>query len=382
MKKTTYLLAFGALAFTACQKEPALQQVVTPAPAKETLTLTLQASDYAELPTSNYAHTSLEFNDAADAQSSIATILNAEYGSLVANNSTAAVTYTQGPAQFTVADSVIADDSYTLTSSDYLLLPGNKYTDFSVAQLLEWLPYKFPNPANNTLKLITWTIYPASTSPVMPYSFLYTNGAWRAIYTVQPSQYTALGLGKYDEFTTAYASEMPQTLGALVGLDVTVMDTIKKNDIIYVSYNYYESSSADYQRVQPLEYNGTNFTVPTSFPVTINFLKTNGTWAYVQPLPVITVTITVKDPIADPIIEKAGFGTTTQISDLTSYGDFDSSWTAANLDGAFKAVLTAEVTTPKTGYDYDVVFPLYTGGSDVNTTYVFQWSGTAWVAQQ
>lgn len=389
MKKIIYYLTpFIALAFTACQKEPALHSVL-PEPQDamlQTLSLTLQKSDYQELPSSNYASTALSFKDAADAQAGIATILNDEYPA-AANKSTATVTYTQSAAPFAVADSVIADDSYTLTSSDYLLLPGNKYTDFSVAQLLEWLPYKFPTPANNTLKLITWTIYPASTSPVMPYSFLYTDGAWREIYTVQPTQYTELGLGKYDEFTTSNAATLPQTLGALVNADITITDTIKKGDVVYVSYNYYVSSSADYQRVQPLVYNGSNFTAPTSSSQTINFIKTNGTWSYVQPLPVISLSITIGAPNVAKNIAIITSSTTTGASsslltNLGSYGDFESSWTTPELDAAFILVLQANYPTPATNTNYEIIFDSYTGGSDVPTTYSFQWSGTAWVAQQ
>jgi hypothetical protein len=378
MKKITYLLAFVTLAFTACQKEPALHSVMPT--EKKALTLTLQASDYAELPSSNYAHSALSFKNSADAQSGIATILNNEYGNLD-NGSTATVTYTQSAASFAVADSVIADDSYTLTNSDYTLLPGNKYNDFSVAQLLQWLPYKFPSPANNSLKLITWNIYPSSTSPVMPYSFLYTDGAWREIYTIQPSQYAAVGLGKYDEFTSSNAATLPQTLGALVNADVSITDTVKKGDIVYVSYNYYESSSADYQRVQPLVYTGSGFAAPTSTSVTINFIKSNGTWSYVQPLPVISHTLTTAD-IAIITSSTTTGASSSLLSNLSSYGDFESSWTPAELDAAFILVLQADYTAPATNTNYEVIFKSYQGGSDVNTTYTFQWSGTAWVPQQ
>jgi hypothetical protein len=385
MKKINYLLAFVALAFTACQKEPALHSVLPLASGStyQTLAITLKNSDYAELPSSNYASTALSFKNGTDAQNSIATILTAEYPNL-ANGSTASVTYTQSPAAFTVADSVIKDDSYTLTAADYLLLPGNKYTDFTIAQVLQWLPYKFPGVPNGTLKLLTWTIYPTATatSPVMPYSFLYVNGAWQAIYTVQPSQYTTLGVGKYDEITASTTTNLTQTLGALVNNDVTVTDTIKTGDIIYVSYNYYISSTADYQRVQPLEYNGSKFVLPYSFPVTINFKKTNGVWAYVQPLPVITHTLTTADIT---LISGSGTATgaaSTVLSNLASYGDFESAWSTPELDIAFILVLNADYPTPVTNTNYQVIYKAYVNSSDVPTKYSFQWNGTAWVAQQ
>jgi len=394
MKKIYYLFAFVALAFTACQKEPALHSVLPLAPGStyQTLAFTLQQSDY-QLLSTGYPKTSFTFDNDADAKTYIPQILNSKYPNL-ANGSTAAVTYTKSALYFsgvvdsaylvTTAgtDSSATNSYYALTAADYLLLPGNKYTDFSVAQLIQWLPYKFPSVPNNTLKVVSWTIYPTGSLPAPPLSFLYSNGVWKQIYQVTPAEYTALGIGKYDEFTTAVLPTS-QTLGALVSSDVTVMDTVKTGDIVYVSYNYYVSSKLDYQKVTPLYYDGNHFVAPiaTTTGNTLNFIKTNGTWGFVQPLPVITVTITAKDPIADPIVEKSGFGTTTQVSDLTSYGDFDASWTTANLDGAFIAVLTAEVTTPQQGYDYNVVYPKYSGG-DVNTTLVFIWDGTKWVAQQ
>jgi hypothetical protein len=383
MKKIYYLMAFIALAFTACQKEPALHSVL-PLPADamvQKLILTLQSSDYKELPSSNYASTSFSFKNGTDAQNGIATILNTEYPA-AANKSTAAITYTQTPASFTEADSVLTDDAYTLTAADYLLLPGNKYTDFSVAQLLQWLPYKFPSVPNNTLKLITWTIYPTGTLPAVPYSFLYLNGSWHAIYTLQPAQYTTLGVGKYNQITSSTTTNLPQTLGALVNNDVTITDTIKTGDIVYVSYNYYVSATADYQRIQPLEYNGSKFVSPYSFPVTINFIKANGIWGYVQPLPVITYTLTKTD-----MTNIANSGTLTGASasvltNLGSYFDFESAWSATELDAAFTFVLKTAEPSPVTNTNYAVVYPAYVNGGDVPTTYYFQWSGTAWVPQQ
>lgn len=372
-------MALSALAFTACQKEPALHSVLpTPSGSMlKTLTITLQNSDYQTLPSSNYASTAFSFKTSTDAQTGIAAILSAEYPN-AANSSTAAVTYTQSPGSFTVADSVIKDDSYTLTSADYLLLPGNKFTDFTIAQVLQWLPYKFPGVPNNTLKLLTFTIFPAATSPVMPYSFLYTNNKWILIYTIQPSQYAAIGLGKFNEITTT-TPNVPQTLGAFVNADVTITDTIKKSDIIYVSYNYFVSSTADYQRVQPLEYNGSNFVIPYSFTATLNFKKASGAWAYVQPLPVIAHTLTAADIT---LISKSTVASASLLTNLATYGDFETAWTPAELDAAFILVLQADDPAPVTNTNYQITYNAYIGGGDVPTTYSFQWSGTAWVAQQ
>src|ERR1700743_2499910 len=119
MKKIYYLLAFVTLAFTACQKEPALQSSV-PITTKQALNITLQASDYAKL-TSGYPKTTLTFDDLADANTYIPQILNSEYVT-AANGSTAKVTYSVSSLYFKVKDSLLTDVTYTLTNADYLLL--------------------------------------------------------------------------------------------------------------------------------------------------------------------------------------------------------------------------------------------------------------------
>jgi hypothetical protein len=381
MKKIYYLLAFLTLAFTSCQKEPGLQSS-QPTGTVKSLNITLQSSDYAKL-TSGYPKTAFTLDNAADANTYIPQILTKEYLS-AANGSTAKVTYNQTALYFKAADTVYkvttagTDTSatnpyYALTAADYLLLPGNKYTDFSVAQLLQWLPYKFPNAVNNTLEVVSWTIYPTGTTPAVPYSFLYTNGAWRQIYMVQPAQYTTLGIGKYDEFTSAFAN-IPQTMAALVDVDPTITDTIKKNDIIYVSYNYYASATADYQRVQPLQWNGTSFVVPFTTPATATFIKVNGVW---KPQPVISYALTAADLT---IIEAGAAGTTAAKTNLTTYGDFSSAWLTADLDAAVIECLTVDFKTPATGTLYQVTYPNYS--STAPNPLGFMWNGTAWVAQQ
>ncbi len=164
------------------------------------LTITLQPTDYKLLPSNDYPSSTLTIDDDADAQKYIPIILNQSYANL-GNGSTANVTYAKSALYFKpAADSLYSDVAYTLTSSDYLLLPGNTYTDFSISQVLQWLPYKYPSPVNNELKLLTFTVYPATTVPAPPYSFMYTNGAWKEIYTITPAEYASVGLGKYDQF--------------------------------------------------------------------------------------------------------------------------------------------------------------------------------------
>jgi hypothetical protein len=380
MKKIYYLLAFVTLAFTACQKEPLLQNS-EPVGTKQSLTITLQSSDYAKL-TSGYPKTAFTFDDLADANTYIPQILSIEYLS-AANGSTAKVNYTQSALYFKAADSVYKvttagtdtgkDSYYALTAADYLLLPGNKYTDFSVAQLLTWLPYKFPTAVNNTMRLISWTIYPTGTTPAVPYSFLFTDGAWREIYTLQPAQYTALGVGKYDQITSAFTN-IPQTMAAVVNQDLSITDTIKKNDIVYVSYNYYVSATAVYQRTQPIQWNGTSFVAPYTTPASATFIKVNGVW---KPQPVVTYTLTAADLT---IIEAGAAGTTAAKTNLTSYGDFSSAWATSDMNAAVTECLLVDFPTPATNTLYQVTYPNYS--STAPNPLGFMWDGTTWDPQQ
>ena len=377
MKKIYYLVAFVALALTACQKEPALHSVL-PSEVK-TLAFTLQKSDYQLLPSTDYPSKTFTIDNDNDAQQYIPIILNSKYVNLD-NGSTAAVTYTKSALYFKpAADSLYSDVAYTLTSADYLLLPGNKYTDFSVAQLLAWLPYKYPNPVNNKLALITWTPYPTTLTPAPPYSFLYTNGAWKQIYTVTPAEYASLGLGKYNQFTSANDANLNSMLGALLKADITVQDTVKAGDVEYVSFDYYASNGTAYQRVLPLVYDGNNYITPPTTTGLLNFIKKNGTWIFVQPLPVVNYTLISSDIT---LIANSTVGTASERSNLAQYGDFESSWTTADLDSAMILVLTNNFKTPQTNTNYKVTYLAYKGGSDVATVLTFQWDGSKWVAQQ
>jgi hypothetical protein len=376
MKKAFYLLALVAITFAACQKQPIVPTFTAPV-TPSTLTVTLAPADYALLPSTNYASKSLSFDNVTDASTSIPTILNAKYA-LAGDASTAAVTYTKSSLYFKpAADSLYATVAYTLTPADYKLLPGNTFTDFSIAQVLKWLPYKYPTPVANQLALLTFTPFPATLTP--PYSFLYLNGAWKQIYTITPAEYTAVGLGKFDQFTSANDAQLPSMLSALLKTDITIQDTVKAGDIEYISFDYFASNGKAYQRVMPLQYDGNNYVAPkTSVAAPLNFIKKNGTWSYVQPLPVISYTLKPADItlIANSTISTAG-----NRSNLASYGDF-SGWAAADLNSAMILVLTADFKTPQQNTNYQVTYLNYTGGGDVPTVLTFQWDGTKWVVKQ
>jgi len=375
MKKIYYLLALLTMAFTACQKQPVVP--VSSLTKTAALTFTLAPADYQLLPSTAYPYLSFSFNSTADADNYIPMILNAKESAQLNNGSTASVTYTLTPPAATVQipDTLYKDVSYTVTSADFFAVTGNHYGDFTAANVLAFLAYKYPTPAANQLAVISYTLYTTADNSVVN-SFLYLNGAWIKIYQVTPAQYTQAGEGKYDEFEAADLSKLTGDFNFFLKNDITIADTVKANDVEYISYNYY--ATTDYQKVMALTYDGTNFvTTLNATQQTGSFLKSNGTWAAVLPIPTIYHTLTAADIT---LIAASSFGTSAERTNLSSYGDF-SSWATADLDNAFILVLTTDYPNPIQKENYVITYKNYTGGADVPTNVTFQYNGTAWVVQ-
>ncbi|MGN6177782.1 MAG: hypothetical protein ACTHNW_01290 [Mucilaginibacter sp.] len=373
MKRTYYLMFVGMLGFTACQKEPQLlTSTHTAYSSQQNYNITLTSADYGKL-SSGYPKTTNSFDNLADANEYIPQILDAEYLN-AQNGSTAAVTYTQSSLYFKpAADSLYNDVYYSVTNSDYLLLPGNKYTDFSLSQALQWLPYKYTSPVANQLVLLNFTVYPSTQTPPPPYSYVYFNGAWKMGYTIQPSQYAQAGVTRFSTSNSEIA--LAGMFNIFMKNDITIMDTIKKGDIEFVSFNYYVSSTkTDYQRVKPLQYDGNNFVAPYTTTATATYVKADGAW---QPQPIITYTLTKADL---QLIGSGAAGSTSAKANLNQYGDFDSDWKTADMNAAVIECLLVDFPAPKTGTIYKVTYPNYS--SPAPDPLSFTWSGTAWVAQQ
>jgi hypothetical protein len=385
MKKLYYLLALVTMAFTACQKQP-----VVPVPSltnTATLTFTLAQSDYQLLPSTAYPHSSFSFQSSADADNYIPTILNAKYSKLN-NKSTASVTYTLAApsisaAPITVADSLFKDVAYTVSTADYAAVTGGTFKDLSAAQVISFLKYKYPTPKPNQLAVISYTFYTGSDASVIN-SFLYLNGAWKKIYQISPAQYTALNLGSAD-FSASDLPNLPAYFNTFLKADPSIIDTVKTSDIIYVSYKYFVSSANTFQRVAALIYDGNNFLTttytPTPVQATGSYLKTNGTWNAVAPVPTVNYTLTAADIklIGSPT---GTIGTVSQRANLTSFSDFESSWASADLNSAMILVLTTDFPTPQVNVLYKVTYSAYVNSADVPTIRSFIYNGTAWVAQQ
>jgi hypothetical protein len=381
MKKIYYLLAFIAVAITFASCDPMSKTYKTldaqPAAAKS-LNYTLVPADYKLLPTTSSDYKYGDFTSLADATATIPTILNIkffDYG----NGSNINVTYASG-TNVILADSVFADVAYTMVAADYTAsasVTGTTFKDYSSAQVLLYLTYKYPTPVANQLSVLTYTYYSSGLTPsagvLQTDSFLFINGTWKKIYTITPAQYASIGHGSYNQFVVGDAANLQSYFNTFLKNDVNVASTAKVGDVQYVSYNYYNATGkVTSQRVMLLSYDGNNWTINNTLP----FAKLNGTWI---PDPTIYHTLTTADTklIGDPAGTKnQSLGTLAQRANLYQYGDF-SGWAAIDLQNAMIFVLTNDFPAPKVNIPYKVTYLVYSG-TDVPTTATFIYNGTAW----
>jgi len=384
MKKIYYLLAFVAMAFTACQKQPIIPNTTPKHEAK--LTLTLASADYKLLDTSIYANKSLSFHSDEDAKLYVPKILAAKYP-LVDDKSTADVTYTitalVPPASPKPADSTFAKVAYTLTNGDYLLLPGNKFTDFSAAQILSWLPIHYTKPVANQLALVTFTYFENGVTSTVAQSFLYVNGAWKKIYTITPAQYTAIGKGgTFNDFSSSDDAQLTNYFNTLLKADLAVSSTVKTGDVQYVSYKYFGGGT--FQRVIALMFDGTNWTTQTlpSTTSTLSFARDKGVWAANS-----TVNYTLVKDDYTYIGTQTTAGTAAGRASVAKYPDFNTSadtdtdfWSPDNVNAALIAVLTNKFkSTAIPNQSFIVTYADYKFGKTTNVAKTFVYDGTAFV---
>lgn len=392
MKKilNVFAIAAAAVVITSCNPLDKTYKTIddNPIPAgASSYTYTVAAADFKLLPSTSSAYVNGVFSTSVDANTYVPTILAAKYP-LAGNGSKATVTYNIATAtpQIKLTDSLFKDVAYTLTASDYLLLPNNKYADFSDAQVESWLPYagnptnavgtSFGSPVGNTLALLTFNYYATGTTTVQTFSYLYINSAWKKIYTITPAQYASIGKGgTNNDFSSGDAPNLAAYFNTFLKADPSVMATAKVGDFQYVSYKYYVSAANTFQRVMTLQFDGTNWTTgAVTTTVTSTFSKTNGSWASQK---IISYTLNSADI---ELIANSTAGTSDARTNLESYKDFDSAWGVADLDAAMIVVLTADYTAPETGAIYSVTYPKYSGSAPNPLN--FLWDGSKWVAQQ
>lgn len=380
MKKIYYSLTLLALAFTACQKQPVIPNAQPV--HKASLTQILASADYGKLDTSTYGYKNHVFKSDDDGKQSIPAILAAEYPR-VDDGSTASITFNVGTPVVKVADSLYTKVAYTLTNADYLLLPGNKYTDFSAAQILAWLPYG-PNtsaPKVNQHAVLTFNYYAGSVS-VQTFGYLYLNSAWQQIYLLSPAQYLSIGRSSHNEFLAADKDNINTYINALLKADLPVSATAKVGDILYVSYNYYDGT--DYQKVTAYAFDGNNW-VAGATPRTLSFERVAGKWVASS---TVNYTLAAADYVY--IGTQSTAGTQAARDNVAKYPDFNISattdatyWSPDDLNAAIIAVLTEKFkATALPNQKFVVTYTTYYKGTTSNTSKAFVFDGTNFVVPQ
>jgi len=386
MKKIYYLFVFmaAATALSAChpldgtyKKIGDLPVPTAPVPAPNTANITLTSADYALLPSTDYAKTALSYKSKDDAALSIPSILAAKYPT-ASDKSTVNVIYANSPASVAVADTVFADVAYTLADADY----NNSFKDFSASQVLAWLPTKYPAPQPSQLALLTFNYFESGVVSVQTQSFLYLNGGWVKIYTISATQYASVGKGgTSNDFGTGDAPNLAKYFNTFLKLDPAVMVTAKFGDVQYVSYKYFASKTAIYQRVLPLTFDGANWiTTPLNIQSPLTFIKTSGTW-------IADNTVFYTLGTADyKFIGTTSAGSQAARDNVAQFGDFNISattdatyWSDDDINNAMIALLVNKYPGAAVNQKFVLTYAVYNKGVTANVTKTFQFNGTTFV---
>ncbi|OCX54500.1 hypothetical protein BEL04_09690 [Mucilaginibacter sp. PPCGB 2223] len=355
MKKIIYLLAFVAIAFASCD------------PLSKTY------KDLDAQPQTVNVSLSNTFKSTADAKTAIPAILaaNTTYNAYP-EGSVLNVSFALPASQPIVPDSTYSHVAYTLVPSDYAYAGNTTLTNLSATQVLAFLAYKYPTPANNQLAVLTYNYFESgyTTGSITTDSFLFLNGSWTKIYTVSPGQYASVGRGLTNTFNTADLKQIPTWLSSFLANDLTVSTAVNNvGDYKYISYRY----ATTYQKVLALMWNGASWVDRDQ----VSFIKQNGVW-----IPIITVIFGKADYA---VLANATMGTAAARANVVSFGDFNiqsptstTYWTDADLKAAIIFMLKAKVPSPVVNNPYRVTYAVYTGTvSNVTGTYVYD--GTNWI---
>jgi|GEM_PF-575982 len=426
MKKIYNLLAFAAVigSLSACRPldktYDELGGVPAPTASAATASLTLSAADYGLLPSSNYAKTSLSFKTKADAASSIPTILAAKFPTY-GDKSSIQVTYGLTNSSVKLADSVNANVAISLQvgpPSDYtypafiyttaaspnnkITISANNFNDLSATAAISWLRSKYntqltfapdtikygPSLPDNSIRVLTYLYFEsnvtASAGTLTTDAFIYTAANdWQKIYCVKPAQYATVNRGVNNAFVAADAANLPTFFNTFLKADGAVMATAKVSDIIYVNYKYQTSATASFQRVLPMTFDGTNW-ITTPSAVTLQFLKTNGTW-------VADNTVTYKLTTADYAQIKTmptTINVQTALDNVANFGDFNvtvpvspsTGWTDAQVNACINLILLHDFPTAVANQKFVITYVAYNGATfNVTKTFVYN-SGAFTVA--
>lgn len=233
MKKIVYLLMAFTLVFTtACDPMEDvydeigdIEKVITGDVAFE-----LSDDDY-EFLEQGYGN----FSSVDDAKELIPNLLEDKYPVWGAG-SLAAVTFKLYNPKKTEKSLVV----YKVSSSDYADL-GFTYGNFSsFEQIVTFLDWKYPNPADRVLVALTYKYYNGSVNTVKN-GFIYVSGEWQFLQGFTKDEYGEMG-ENYDNFTSKTVAEkrIPIYLK-----DYLKYETVETGDIQPIMYNIYQTDYDD-----------------------------------------------------------------------------------------------------------------------------------------
>ncbi|MES2375838.1 MAG: hypothetical protein V4553_04640 [Bacteroidota bacterium] len=400
MKKIYQFLAvvFTVVTVTACnpldKSYKELGDLPTPtAPVPPPTTggsLTLSAADYALLPTTDYAKTSLSYKTKDDAAVSIPAILAAKYPAYT-DKSSVTVTYGISPTTIKLADSLNATTAITLQTTptnDYVYpayngAPANTFSDFSATAVINYLNYKYQVLLpENSIRVLTYLYFEsgktASSGTLTTDAFLFKDGVWTKIYRVSAAQYATTGNGLNNWFVANDAANIPAYINTYLKADPTVMATAKVGDIKYVNYRYLTT----YQRVLPLTFDGTNWVTTPILSTPLTFAKNSGKWVADN-----TVSYTLVSADYKYMGNNTTAGSALGRANIVSFPDFNVSattdptyWSDTDIQGAIITLLINKYSaTAVANQKFNITYLQYFKGVTSNVTKTFKYDGTNFV---
>ncbi|ACU05197.1 hypothetical protein [Pedobacter heparinus] len=354
-KNLLYLLALVTIAFASCDPLKDTYNDIKPTTVDRTIVI-------------NAAKT---YETTALANAGIVEQLNKDYPQMP-DGTKANVTYGFKSNTVKPVDSVYANIQYTVTTNDYTdaaaAVGNGTFKTYSVAQAAAFLEWKYPQATTplNKLVLLTYQFFQSNATPsagvTVTEAFLLQSSGWQKIYLISPAQYTALGRGINNGFTSADVSSLPVYFNNFLKADPLVISP-KAGDVKYITYKYMQSATIMHQKIYLLTYDGANWTATT----TLSFLKQKGKWI---PDPTIYYTMIAADYLN---LNLTGvnytFGTATNRGNVANFKSFNISatngtqWTTAEIKEALKYTLNLRFpnATANPELPYKITYYAYSG---------------------
>ncbi|NLP57608.1 hypothetical protein [Lutibacter sp. B1] len=232
MKKIIYILMVLGVTFTSCDP---MDDIYDDIDAQNEvisgeIEFTLSDDDYEELDLS-YGN----FNSVDDAKSMIPGLLEDKYPAW-GEGSLATVTFKIYAPKKTEKSLIV----YTVSSEDYDTL-GFTYGNFSsMDEIVTFLDWKYPDPADRVLVSLTYEYYSGGVS-TLNNGFLYLNGAWEFIQGFTADEYNTMG-ESYPNFSNQDEAESKIPIFLK---EKFKYDTKKAGDIEAIMYKLYTTDVDD-----------------------------------------------------------------------------------------------------------------------------------------